>query len=181
MTADYNEILKCVDREGYEGVFLWCINISPSVHLHASKIKYCVCNINILTGLTNFVFQPFTPQYITSKRIFFLSKQRIYVLLLLLHLFIVRKISSVFPFFTLVIVIHLPHSYKFYKKNCVVTDYNHNISAERNTLALYTTSTSSANLHFNIRLQKITIILQYYLNFFKILIYRFYKTFRLYF
>ena len=120
MTADYNEILKCVDREGYEGVFLWCINISPSVHLHASKIKYCVCNINILTGLTNFVFQPFTPQYITSKRIFFLSKQRIYVLLLLLHLFIVRKISSVFPFFTLVIVIHLPHSYKFYKKTVLL-------------------------------------------------------------
>jgi hypothetical protein len=59
MTTDFSGLVKCVDAEDYEGVYLWCMNICLSVLLNASNIKFCVCNVNTLMDLTFFVFQNF--------------------------------------------------------------------------------------------------------------------------
>jgi hypothetical protein len=59
MTTDFSGLVKCVDAEDYIGVYLWCMNICLSVLLHASKNKFCVCNVNALKDLIFFCVPTF--------------------------------------------------------------------------------------------------------------------------
>ena len=94
------------------------------------------------------------------------------------ELFIVTKSSSIFHFFTHDIVIHLLRYHKMPQEYYVVTDCNHNSSAERNTLALPTAVTSYASQHFNTPLHKIHRYFVILFTFFKVLIYTIYKIIR---
>jgi hypothetical protein len=123
MTTDFSEIVSVLMQKIMKVSLyvVWMFDVCSSACLHASEIKCCVCNVNILMDLTLFGLKPFKALHRTSRELFVSSKQPICVLLLLLHLFIARKSSSIFPFFKPVIAIHLPRSYEFHK-NVVLLD-----------------------------------------------------------